>query len=113
MISRSAFPSIQIWLNDCTGAAWPATLLAVDGAQNGQACWVRRAEVAVSVSVNVVASPAYSLAACDGSVDAVYFQEFAGGHGYLSWRGTLADGLIALLGNAREKAGGESATGRK
>jgi enterochelin esterase family protein len=30
----------------------------------------------------------------------VYFQEFAGGHDYLSWRGTLADGLILLMGNA-------------
>ena len=29
----------------------------------------------------------------------VHFQEFAGGHDYLSWRGTLADGLIALIGN--------------
>ena len=29
----------------------------------------------------------------------VHFQEFAGGHDYLSWRGTLADGLIALMGN--------------
>ena len=28
----------------------------------------------------------------------VQFQEFEGGHDYLSWRGTLADGLIALLG---------------
>jgi enterochelin esterase-like enzyme len=31
----------------------------------------------------------------------VHFQEFAGGHDYLSWRGTLADGLIALMGDAK------------
>lgn len=30
----------------------------------------------------------------------VHFQEFEGGHDYLSWRGTLADGLIALMGSA-------------
>lgn len=30
--------------------------------------------------------------------DVVQFQEFNGGHDYLIWRGTLADGLIALLG---------------
>ncbi len=30
----------------------------------------------------------------------VHFQEFVGGHDYLSWRGTLADGLIALMGAA-------------
>jgi enterochelin esterase-like enzyme len=24
----------------------------------------------------------------------VFYQEFQGGHDYLSWRGTLADGLI-------------------
>jgi enterochelin esterase-like enzyme len=30
----------------------------------------------------------------------VHFQEFAGGHDYLSWGGTLADGLIALMGGA-------------
>ncbi|MGB8321914.1 MAG: enterochelin esterase [Candidatus Acidiferrum sp.] len=29
----------------------------------------------------------------------VHFQVFAGGHDYLSWRGTLADGLITLLGS--------------
>jgi enterochelin esterase-like enzyme len=29
----------------------------------------------------------------------VHFQEFVGGHDYLSWRGTLADGLIALVGH--------------
>lgn len=39
----------------------------------------------------------------------VHFQEFAGGHDYLSWRGTLADALIALLGNASVKPVGESA----
>ncbi len=30
----------------------------------------------------------------------VHFQEFIGGHEYLSWRGTLADGLISLLGDS-------------
>ena len=33
----------------------------------------------------------------------VHFQEFAGGHDYLSWRGTLADGLIALMGGPLSK----------
>ena len=33
----------------------------------------------------------------------VHFQEFAGNHDYLSWRGTLADGLILLMGNAPTK----------
>jgi enterochelin esterase family protein len=28
----------------------------------------------------------------------VHFQQFEGGHDYLNWRGTLADGLIALMG---------------
>jgi len=33
----------------------------------------------------------------------VHFQEFAGGHDYLGWRGTLADGLIALMGDTASK----------
>lgn len=33
----------------------------------------------------------------------VHFQEFEGGHDYLSARGTLADGLIALLGDFKPK----------
>jgi len=33
----------------------------------------------------------------------VRFQEFAGGHDYLAWGGTLADGLIALMGDAAAK----------
>ena len=28
----------------------------------------------------------------------VHYREFIGGHDYLSWRGLLADGLIALIG---------------
>ena len=33
----------------------------------------------------------------------VYYDEFYGGHDFLSWRGSLADGLIALLGNQIQK----------
>jgi enterochelin esterase-like enzyme len=32
----------------------------------------------------------------------VHYQEFVGGHDYLSWRGTLADGLIVLTGSTKE-----------
>ncbi len=39
----------------------------------------------------------------------VHFQEFAGGHDYLSWRGTLADGLIALMGDTASRTRRESA----
>ena len=39
----------------------------------------------------------------------VHFQEFAGGHDYLGWRGTLADGLIALVGGAASKTWREPA----
>ena len=28
----------------------------------------------------------------------VHYQENVGGHDYLSWRGSLADGLLALVG---------------
>jgi enterochelin esterase family protein len=38
--------------------------------------------------------------------DAVHYREFAGGHDALCWRGTLADGLLALLG----RPAGETAT---
>ena len=38
----------------------------------------------------------------------VHFQEFAGGHDYLSWRGTFAEGLIVLAGNAPIKPVQES-----
>ena len=31
----------------------------------------------------------------------VHYQENVGGHDYLSWRGSLADGLIALMGERR------------
>jgi enterochelin esterase family protein len=30
----------------------------------------------------------------------VHYTEFAGGHDYVWWRGTLADGLMALLGQS-------------
>ena len=28
----------------------------------------------------------------------VHYQQFVGGHNYVSWRGTFADGLLALVG---------------
>jgi enterochelin esterase family protein len=30
----------------------------------------------------------------------VEYHEFAGGHSYTNWRGTFADGLIALMGTS-------------
>lgn len=32
----------------------------------------------------------------------VHYEEFFGGHDFLSWRGSLANGLIALFGNTQE-----------
>jgi len=34
----------------------------------------------------------------------VHYQEFNGGHDGLSWRGTLADGLLLLMGNASNQS---------
>jgi enterochelin esterase-like enzyme len=31
----------------------------------------------------------------------VHYQENVGGHDYLSWRGSLADGLLALVGTSK------------
>lgn len=36
----------------------------------------------------------------------VHYQQFVGGHDYLSWRGTFADGLIDLIGNTNKKSAG-------
>jgi enterochelin esterase-like enzyme len=33
----------------------------------------------------------------------VKYAEFAGGHAHLNWRGTLANGLIALAGQPEQK----------
>jgi enterochelin esterase-like enzyme len=36
----------------------------------------------------------------------VYYQQFVGGHDYLSWRGTFADGLLDLIGTTNKKTAG-------
>ena len=36
----------------------------------------------------------------------VHYQQFVGGHDYLSWRGTLADGLMDLIGTTNKKTAG-------
>ena len=36
----------------------------------------------------------------------VYYQQFVGGHDYLSWRGTFADGLLDLIGTTNKKTVG-------
>jgi enterochelin esterase-like enzyme len=43
----------------------------------------------------------------------VHYQEFAGGHDYLSWRGTLADGLILLMGSGTADAASRREAGIK
>jgi enterochelin esterase family protein len=40
----------------------------------------------------------------DGKGYEVAYREFAGGHDYVAWRGTLSDGLIALIGTNSAKA---------
>jgi len=32
----------------------------------------------------------------------VHYQQFISGHDYLNWRGTLADGLITLIGTSHD-----------
>jgi enterochelin esterase family protein len=32
----------------------------------------------------------------------VHYQQFVGGHDYLSWRGTFADGLMDLIGTTNK-----------
>jgi enterochelin esterase-like enzyme len=34
----------------------------------------------------------------------VRYQQFNSGHDYLTWRGTIADGLIALIGNGASRS---------
>ena len=36
----------------------------------------------------------------------VHYQQFVGGHDYLSWRGTFANGLMDLIGTTNKKIAG-------
>ena len=36
----------------------------------------------------------------------VHYQQFVGGHDYLSWQGTFADGLMDLIGTTNKKNAG-------
>ena len=46
------------------------------------------------------AEPAYARRAARARATTCYYRQFASGHDYLNWRGTLADGLMALIGRS-------------
>lgn len=54
-------------------------------------------------------SPTATCATCSSSrATRVTYSEFDGGHTYSAWRGSLADGLIALLGEPTVRADGSA-----